>query len=295
MGLIRRVASSPRLLALHGLKTDLVILDEQAGRTSTISDHSLRADSFEHPPDVLDRAAGVFLSGRSECPKIDITLLHDGGCAVFRGKDGPLEKQIEASPTRNAQCRGSLGCRSHANPSYAVDAELEPLAELLFLNGFGGFTQGWPRVCDHRPRRHRPGPTAAGPWTNAIGNPSCRISGYRMRRRRSWAGNSQVNRLTPWSNDPVLDPPAKFVYIRDEETGVYWTPTPRPRGQGAASPRSSTGRVTRPYEQVRDGIASELRVFDRRPSTCVKLLVLTTRNRASRERRLSAVTMPNGC
>ena len=50
----------------------------------------------------------------------------------------------------------------------------------------------------------------------------------------SWAGNSQLNRLTPWSNDPVSDPPGEAVYLRDEDTGAVWTPTPLPRGEGAA-------------------------------------------------------------
>ena len=44
----------------------------------------------------------------------------------------------------------------------------------------------------------------------------------------SWAGNSQTNRLTPWSNDPVTDPPGEVVYLRDEETGEFWSPTPLP-------------------------------------------------------------------
>ena len=41
----------------------------------------------------------------------------------------------------------------------------------------------------------------------------------------TWAGNSQTNRLTPWSNDPVSDPPGEVVYLRDEATGEVWTPT----------------------------------------------------------------------
>jgi cyclic beta-1,2-glucan synthetase len=45
----------------------------------------------------------------------------------------------------------------------------------------------------------------------------------------TWAGNSQANRLTPWNNDPVTDPPGEVVYLRDETTGEYWTPTPLPR------------------------------------------------------------------
>ena len=50
----------------------------------------------------------------------------------------------------------------------------------------------------------------------------------------TWAGNSQANRLTPWSNDPVTDPAGEVVYLRDETTGQFWTPTPLPAGKSPA-------------------------------------------------------------
>ena len=66
------------------------------------------------------------------------------------------------------------------------------------------------------------------PWTNVLANPGfgCLVTeaglGY------SWAGNSQMNRLSPWSNDPTSDPPGEAIYVRDKETGDFWTPTPLP-------------------------------------------------------------------
>ena len=62
----------------------------------------------------------------------------------------------------------------------------------------------------------------------------------------TWAGNSQTNRLTPWSNDPVSDPPGEVVYLRDEETGEFWTPTPLPlrrRGDDGRPPRPGLHRL----------------------------------------------------
>ena len=44
----------------------------------------------------------------------------------------------------------------------------------------------------------------------------------------TWSVNSRENRLTPWSNDAVSDPPGEAIYLRDEETGTVWTPTPLP-------------------------------------------------------------------
>ena len=52
-----------------------------------------------------------------------------------------------------------------------------------------------------------------------------------------------MNRLTPWSNDPVTDPPGEVVYLRDEETGEFWTPTPAPAA-ARRRPSSATARGT---------------------------------------------------
>ncbi|MBK5186911.1 MAG: hypothetical protein JJD97_01635, partial [Gemmatimonadaceae bacterium] len=35
-------------------------------------------------------------------------------------------------------------------------------------------------------------------------------------------------RLTPWFNDPVSDPFGEAIYLRDEESGVFWSPLPGP-------------------------------------------------------------------
>ena len=42
----------------------------------------------------------------------------------------------------------------------------------------------------------------------------------------TWAENSHEYRLTPWNNDPVTDTSGETMYIRDEETGHFWSPTP---------------------------------------------------------------------
>ena len=41
----------------------------------------------------------------------------------------------------------------------------------------------------------------------------------------TWSGNSRMNQLTAWSNDPVSDRPGEVLYVRDEESGELWTPT----------------------------------------------------------------------
>ncbi|MHC1771303.1 MAG: hypothetical protein AB9907_06105 [Flexilinea sp.] len=60
----------------------------------------------------------------------------------------------------------------------------------------------------------------------------------------TWALNSGENRLTPWSNDPVIDPTGEALYLRDEETGEVWTPTPLPCRCGRSPTASPMARVT---------------------------------------------------
>ena len=48
----------------------------------------------------------------------------------------------------------------------------------------------------------------------------------------TWLCNSRENQLTPWSNDPVSDPPGETLYVRDEDSGELWGPTVLPDLRG---------------------------------------------------------------
>src|SRR5262249_50897951 len=91
--------------------------------------------------------------------------------------------------------------------------------------------------------------------------------------------------LTPWSNDPVTDPPSAAVYLRDEATGDVWTLTPRPRGAGPTLVRHGQGYTA--YEQDSHGLTQRLLTFVAAEDP-VQLLVLSVRNRTGEARQLSA-------
>ncbi len=65
--------------------------------------------------------------------------------------------------------------------------------------------------------------------------------------------NSRENQLTPWSNDPVSDPPGEALFLRDEETGEVWSPTPLPiRDDGPYVVRHGQGYSRFEHEVRRD-------------------------------------------
>ena len=116
-------------------------------------------------------------------------------------------------------------------------------SNLLFQNGLGGFTPDGSEYCvlvsNHsRPRGSSNGKLspqsipyprlAPAPWVNVIANPGFGFVVSESGSGFTWSGNSQRNRLTPWNNDPVSDQPGEVVYLRDEESGEIWCPTPLP-------------------------------------------------------------------
>src|SRR5262249_3986529 len=129
------------------------------------------------------------------------------------------------------------------------------------------------------------GATTPAPWVNVVANERAGFvvsesgSGY------TWAGNSGENRLTPWRNDPVADEPGETIYLRDEECGAVWSPTPGP----APVPGASQVRHGLGYSVFRHrcrGLAQELRLY-MAGADPVKVAELTIANELNRPRRLT--------
>ena len=64
------------------------------------------------------------------------------------------------------------------------------------------------------------------PWINVLANPRFGTAISESGGAYTWFENSHEFRLTPWNNDPVSDVSGESFYIRDDETGEFWSPTP---------------------------------------------------------------------
>lgn len=128
-------------------------------------------------------------------------------------------------------------------------------------NGFGRF------VADAREYAIELAPGPDGelarppmPWCNVVANERIGFVASEGGAVTTWAGNSRENRLTPWSNDPVADPPGEALWLRDEEAGVFWSPLPAPAGSGAPfTVRHGLGYTIWSHETA--GLAQEVTRF----------------------------------
>ncbi len=124
------------------------------------------------------------------------------------------------------------------------------------------------------------------PWSNVIGNAV--DFGFQITETGggyTWSVNSRENRLTPWSNDAVSDPPGEVVYLRDEDSGSVWSATPLPiREREPYIVRHGQGYSV--FEHTSHGVSQELLVFVPLDAP-VKISLLRLRNRTGRKRRFS--------
>ena len=124
------------------------------------------------------------------------------------------------------------------------------------------------------------------PWSNVIANAQFGTVITESGQAYSWGENAHEFRLTPWHGDPVSDGGGEAFYLRDEESGSFWSPTPLPR-RGAAPYCTRHGFGYSVFEHSEEGIHSELWVYVALDAS-VKFAVLKVRNESGRPRRLSA-------
>jgi len=265
----------------RSLKIDLVFLNEQ-GTTygQELNNQIYRMLTRTGNDAWINRRGGIFILNADRLEKEDRILLESAARVVLDGKRGGLHQQYPASE--------ALPPRLPAfNPSIPVGDEPEatdPIyrpADLLFDNHYGGFSRDG---CEYQIYISRENPTPA-PWSNVISNPDFGFLVTESGLGCTWAINSGENRLTPWSNDPVIDPQGEIIYLRDEETADVWTPTPRPSPD--ASPyliRHGAGYTI--FEHNSRGLRQRLRVFVD-PVEPVKILHLRLENIWNRPRRIT--------
>src|SRR5437868_10932334 len=135
-------------------------------------------------------------------------------------------------------------------PSHAATPDgtaPEPRArELILSNATGGFApDGSEYVITLRE-----GETTPVPWANVISNPGFGTVVSESGSAYTWSENAHEFRLTPWHNDPVRDSSGEAFFVRDEETGRFWSPTGLPaRGAGAYVARHGFGYSVFEHEE----------------------------------------------
>jgi len=281
--LVRQVLQAQEYWRLKGLRADVVILNEHpvgyldemhALLTALLDNGPWRA--WRHCP------GGAYLLRADGMPDAERTLLACVARAVLRGDKGTLAHQLNTPAPRWPEPE-PLVLPAAADRPAALALEV-PVPPLTLPNGTGGFADGGrDYVVVLEGDKETP-----LPWANVLANPVLGTIVTTSGAAHTWAENSRENRLTPSANDFVTDPTSEAIYLRDDETGEAWCPTPGPMARTAESGRfvvRHSAGLTR-FSHASRGIRQELELFVDADDP-VKFSLLTLTNEGAGARPLS--------
>jgi len=278
IGMVRQLIKAHAYWRMKALAADLVILNESAsGVHQALHDEIARLIATEGATEKVDKPGGIFVRLADQISIEDRVLLQSAARIVLAAENAMSAEPVAIRESAARPVRGLTRARP------AVQDTPWPLTqrELAFNNGLGGFTtDGGEYVITLRP-----GQVTPAPWVNVMANPDFGTVISESGSAYSWAENSHEFRLTPWNNDPVTDATGEAFYIRDEESGYFWSPTSLPAG-GATPYIVRHGFGYSVFEHAENGIISELTVYVAIDAP-IKFATLKLRNVSGRRRRLS--------
>jgi len=263
---------------MKGLTADLVIVNEDfSGYRAVLQDQITGLINAGPEAQIIDKPGGVFLRRADELSEEDRVLFQTVARVVLTDSAETLGEQVERR----------MPAERLPDPLEPLpqqeDEPVHPLAmrERLFCNGLGGFTpDGREYVVTLEPGQSTP-----APWVNVIASPHIGTVVSECGSAYTWVENAHEFRLTTWLNDPLSDGSGEALYLRDEETGAFWSPTPLPaRGRSGYVCRHGFGYSV--FEHYEAGISSELSSYVAMDAP-VKFVVVKLHNYSGRPRRLS--------
>ena len=284
IGIVRQLLRAHAYWRTKRLAVDLVILNDRA--PAGVQDlqgllEALARTSQSTPRPEESKSQGTVFTLRADrVTTAQRDVLESVARVALSSRRGTLAEQVARAHRADA----APVTASRLHPA-AVTSHLEtagPRPALECFNGLGGF--------DGDGREYvtvlRAGQWTPAPWVNVIANPhfGCLVS--EAGAGCTWSINSQENRLTAWSNDPVSDPPSEMFYIRDDESGELWSPTPLPIREASGEYLVRHGHGYTRFAYDAHDVALELLQFVPVDDP-IKVSRLTLTNHSPRSRRLS--------
>jgi cyclic beta-1,2-glucan synthetase len=281
--IVRQLLRAHEYWRMKQLSADVVIINERppsyAQELQLSLDGLVRGSRLRLSPDTSDVRGSIFLLRADLISPQERALLQTVARTVLLSRRGTLSEQITRSQRAETGAAPPI-----PRPRRTAKRQDVPLSHpsLDCFNGLGGFADAGREYVTVLGEGLR----TPAPWINVIANPSFGFLVSESGSGHTWSLNSHENQLTPWSNDPVTDPPGEALYIRDENTGEVWSPTALPIRDEGATYIACHGQGYSRFHHGSHGILIQLLQFVP-PNDPIKISRITLRNDSGRTRALS--------
>ncbi|MGB7595422.1 MAG: glucoamylase family protein [Erysipelotrichaceae bacterium] len=274
------VLKAHEYLRLKDVQVDLVIVSNEESSyfnplTTLITDLVLSRQTH----DVMSRPRDVYILSVNSMSEGDMTLLTAAARMTFNGKGDTLEEQVRMLSEKPIEKIVKAEDKADPIRPFSLIPKHDE-SELRYYNGIGGFNvEG-----DEYVIRLEKDQTTPAPWINVIANPNFGFLASESGSGYTWYMNSRENKVSPWSNDPVVDPQGEVLYLSDE-AGKAWSITPQPIRED--SPYTITHSFgTSEYKHISHGIEQRLLQFVPLDDP-IKLSVVTLNNLSDQVRTIT--------
>jgi len=277
--LVKQLVQAHAYWRLKGIAVDLVIWnDDKGGYRQLLQNEILGLISAGIHSELTDYPGGIFVRSSEHISEEDRILFRTIARIIISDKRGSLADHINRKNTVK-----SIMPLINPQRLYSISDSSIPIPnDLMFFNGSGGFSRSEYEYVIITER----GKLTPVPWSNILSNPDFGTVISESGQSYTWIENAHEIRLTPWENDPVCDTGGEVFYIRDEESGYYWSPSYLPT-PGASPYITCHGFGYSIFRHVEDGIASEMAIYVDLEDA-IKFFVIKIKNNGNRQRRISA-------
>ncbi|MEO6363468.1 MAG: hypothetical protein ABIO71_09590 [Caldimonas sp.] len=235
-GLLRALAQALRLWSWGGLACDLVVVNYEPASYLMALNRSIAAlreayvSAMAAQPGVAEGAFHLLQS--NDLQPDEVTTLRVLARVRLNADGRPLSHHVQelvALHERAFEARQAIASTPLAAHMAADIVPGPPDGDFVATSGEFRFDV----TALVRPSR---------PWINVLANPGFGAQISEAGGGYSWAVNSRLNMLTPWSNDPVSDPAGEWFLLQDARSSETWSVTPSAAGDPAADYRIAHGQ-----------------------------------------------------
>ena len=287
--LVDAVLTAQSFWSGKGLTADVVVIGDggealQKALKQRVEDEKMQQGS-DDKPHTFALAAGIIADDLSDGLRTVARIVLDQAKGSLEDHVSDLSMEVKYSASYVADRQEPIGELASVDSQSVMTAQVEsrPLENSLErYNGYGGYDRDGREFVTII----RDGVRPPMPWLNVIANPKFGFTATEAGSGYCWAINSQKNTLTPWANDPAIDPPNGILYVRDRDDGVILTATALPGDSSTGDFVARHGQGYSRFQRKVHGI--ELDLLEYIPvADSVKISRLTLRNRSGRPRRFS--------
>lgn len=275
--LVKQMLQAHTYWRLKGLMVDLVIWNESHGGYRQLLQNQI---SELLTRETTNQPGGIFIRATEQISEEDRVLFQTVARVIISGGDASLADHVNRKIAAKAIMPSLV-------PSKEYSPSPMPLASpqnLTFFNGLGGFSKDGREYVIHIADENM----TPAPWANVIANANFGTVISESGQSYTWSENAHEFRLSPWNNDTVCDSAGETFYLRDEETGHYWSPTVLTTGgQPGYLVRHGFGYSV--FEHNEDGIHSEMTVYVDLDYS-IKFTTIKLTNLSGRARKISVTS-----